>query len=167
MKVAVAPTAGGVVALVGVAVVGYIAWKAYKTGADFAAAAKAAAAKVGAQIAYVSNAVSLDTVATDADYSNPEAQAQGAAALGEAGGSNAAYYIVNQAGGAMVADPAGNGKNADGTWSLGGYLSDTFSGNNDKIRAMLGPQPQAQPRVTAQSAQQADIARVQAAYEGT
>lgn len=37
---------------------------------------------------------------------------------------NIAYSTVNTWGGELVADPMGPGKNADGSWSLGGWLYD-------------------------------------------
>lgn len=37
---------------------------------------------------------------------------------------NVAYAGVNRIGGAMVTDPAGPGKNADGSWTLGGWIYD-------------------------------------------
>lgn len=38
--------------------------------------------------------------------------------------NNVAYHTVNTWGGAAVTDPAGPGKNADGSWTLGGWLYD-------------------------------------------
>ncbi|HEX7890291.1 MAG TPA: hypothetical protein VF522_13100 [Ramlibacter sp.] len=37
---------------------------------------------------------------------------------------NAAYTGINRVGGALVTAPDGPGKNADGSWSLGGWLYD-------------------------------------------
>jgi len=37
---------------------------------------------------------------------------------------NVIYQTANAAGGALVTDPQGPGKNADGSWSLGGWLYD-------------------------------------------
>lgn len=37
---------------------------------------------------------------------------------------NLVYQGVNAVGGGLVTDPAGPGKNADGSWSLGGFLYD-------------------------------------------
>lgn len=50
---------------------------------------------------------------------------------------NAAYKGVNAIGAALNKAPDDNGKNADGSWSFGGWLSDVTSGSNDKIKAML------------------------------
>lgn len=41
---------------------------------------------------------------------------------------------VNKVGGALVSDPNGPGKNADGSWSLGGWLHDVL--NPDTARAV-------------------------------
>jgi hypothetical protein len=38
--------------------------------------------------------------------------------------NNVAYSTVNTWGGAVVTDPTGPGKNADGSWTLGGWLYD-------------------------------------------
>jgi hypothetical protein len=45
-------------------------------------------------------------------------------AINPASQNNAAYTTVNALGSAVVSDPAGPGKNADGSWTLGGYLYD-------------------------------------------
>lgn len=37
---------------------------------------------------------------------------------------NVAYHTVTQIGGALVTDPNGAGKNADGSWTLGGAIYD-------------------------------------------
>lgn len=37
---------------------------------------------------------------------------------------NYAYRATNAVGGSLVTDPAGPGKNADGSWSFGGWLYD-------------------------------------------
>ena len=37
---------------------------------------------------------------------------------------NVAYHTVNALGGELVTDPNGAGKNADGSWTLGGWLYD-------------------------------------------
>jgi hypothetical protein len=44
--------------------------------------------------------------------------------LNPASTENVAYRGVNAVGGALVSDPAGAGKNADGSWSLGAWLYD-------------------------------------------
>lgn len=41
---------------------------------------------------------------------------------------NAIATGVNAVGGALVTDPAGAGKNADGSWSLGGWAYDVLHG---------------------------------------
>lgn len=45
-------------------------------------------------------------------------------AVNPANPNNVAYSTVNTWGGAVVTDPAGPGKNADGSWTLGGWLYD-------------------------------------------
>lgn len=47
---------------------------------------------------------------------------------------NAAASIVNKAGAILVTAPDGSGKNADGSWTLGGWLYDTF--NPDTAQAV-------------------------------
>jgi hypothetical protein len=42
---------------------------------------------------------------------------------------NLAYSGVNAVGGALVTDPAGPGKNADGSWTLGGWIYDVTHSN--------------------------------------
>lgn len=37
---------------------------------------------------------------------------------------NVAYQTVNAVGGAVVSNPAGPGKNADGSWTFGGWIYD-------------------------------------------
>lgn len=49
---------------------------------------------------------------------------------------------VNAVGGAIVTDPAGPGKNADGGWSLGAWLYDVTSGDNARINEMLKGTPE-------------------------
>jgi hypothetical protein len=43
--------------------------------------------------------------------------------------NNVFYSGVNAVGGAIVQDPAGPGKNADGSWTLGGWLFDVTHPN--------------------------------------
>lgn len=53
---------------------------------------------------------------------------------------NLAYTGVNAAGGAIFTDPEAAGKNADGSWSLGGALFDLFNpGTAAAVKAMSGP----------------------------
>lgn len=156
MKVNVTPTAGGVLALVAVAAAGFVVWKGYKTGAEIAKGVKETAAKV-------TRAITLDTMLPDSAYADPAAQYSAAGALGETGGENAVAYTVNRIGGAIVTAPDGNGKNADGSWSLGGWFRDVTSSDDERIKAML----QGGTTNAATAAQQADIARVQAQYGGT
>lgn len=42
---------------------------------------------------------------------------------------NVAYTGVNAVGGSLVTDPAGPGKNADGTWSFGAWIYDVTHGD--------------------------------------
>lgn len=44
--------------------------------------------------------------------------------INPADANNVAYHTVSEIGGAIVTDPTGPGKNADGSWSLGGWLYD-------------------------------------------
>lgn len=44
--------------------------------------------------------------------------------LNPASTENAIYKGTNAIGGSLVTDPAGPGKNADGSWSLGGWFYD-------------------------------------------
>lgn len=46
---------------------------------------------------------------------------------------NVFYSGVNAVGGAIVSDPAGPGKNADGSWTLGGWLFDITHPNAWKL----------------------------------
>jgi hypothetical protein len=79
-------SAGGTLALVGVAVVGFVLWRGLP---KVAAAASAAAEAV--------NPLNPDNVFATG---------------------------VNAVGGAIVTDPVGPGKAADGSWSLGGWIFD-------------------------------------------
>lgn len=47
---------------------------------------------------------------------------------------NVFYGSVNAVGGALVTDPAGPGKNADGSWTLGGWVHDVL--NPDTAQAV-------------------------------
>ena len=49
------------------------------------------------------------------------------AAINPADPNNLANQGVNAVGGAMVSSPTGPGKNADGSWSLGGFLFDILN----------------------------------------
>lgn len=49
------------------------------------------------------------------------------AAVNPADPNNLANKGVNAVGGAIVTSPTGPGKNADGSWSLGGFLYDVFN----------------------------------------
>lgn len=42
---------------------------------------------------------------------------------------NAAYASITAVGGALVTEPDGPGKNADGSWSLGGWWYDVLHGD--------------------------------------
>lgn len=44
--------------------------------------------------------------------------------INPASDQNVVYQGVNAAGNVLVSDPAGPGKNADGSWTLGGWLYD-------------------------------------------
>lgn len=52
---------------------------------------------------------------------------------------NAAYASVSAVGGALVTEPDGPGKNADGSWSLGGWVYDVLHG--DKVGMMTTGKP--------------------------
>jgi hypothetical protein len=61
-------------------------------------------------------------------------------ALNPADPRNLAYSAVNSIGGAIVTDPAGAGKNADGSWSLGGALFDILNPSTaEAVKGMSGP----------------------------
>ena len=53
-----------------------------------------------------------------------QAAADAAQAINPLNRDNIFYGGVNAVGGALVTDPAGPGKNADGSWSLGGWIYD-------------------------------------------
>jgi hypothetical protein len=53
---------------------------------------------------------------------------------------NAANRTVNAIGGALVTSPTGPGKNADGSWTLGGAIFDIFNPRTAQaVRDMTGP----------------------------
>lgn len=53
---------------------------------------------------------------------------------------NAANRTVNAIGGALVSAPDGAGKNADGSWTLGGFLFDVLNpGTAQAVKDMSGP----------------------------
>jgi len=53
---------------------------------------------------------------------------------------NAAYSGVNAIGAALATSPDAPGKNADGSWSLGGWLFDVLNpGTAAAVRSMSGP----------------------------
>jgi hypothetical protein len=53
---------------------------------------------------------------------------------------NVAYQTANQIGGSLVTAPDGNGKNADGSWSLGGWIYDvTHPSTVAAIKEMTTP----------------------------
>lgn len=78
---------------------GYVAWRAYGAGAG-------ALGSVGRAVG--------EAAGTVGGWVNPAAD------------TNLAYRGVNAVGGAL-AGPTGAGVNADGSWSLGGWLFDTFN----------------------------------------
>lgn len=57
----------------------------------------------------------------------PQAIADAAQAVNPLNHDNAFSTGVNAVGGALVTDPTGPGKNADGSWTLGGWFYDTFN----------------------------------------
>lgn len=62
--------------------------------------------------------------------------------------NNVAYHTANSIGGAIITDPAGPGKNADGSWSLGGWLFDvTHPSTAAAVAGMSGPVQTPQPAV--------------------
>lgn len=52
---------------------------------------------------------------------------------------NLAYTGVNAVGGVLVQDEAGPGKNADGSWTFGGWVYDVLHG--DRVGMMLTGKP--------------------------
>lgn len=61
-------------------------------------------------------------------------------ALNPTSDQNIAYTGINAVGGAIVSDPQGPGKNADGSWTLGGFLYDiTHPGVFDAVKAATAP----------------------------
>lgn len=53
---------------------------------------------------------------------------------------NAAYSGVNAIGAALATSPDAAGKNADGSWSLGGWMFDVLNpGTVAELRAIKGP----------------------------
>ncbi len=89
-------TVKSVLLLASVGAVGYVAWRSYRGGAD----------ALGA----VGNTLS-GAASTVGSWVNPVAD------------TNLAYRGVNAVGGA-IAGPTGAGSNADGSWTLGGWLFD-------------------------------------------
>lgn len=71
---------------------------------------------------------------------------------------------VNAAGGAIVSDPAGPGKNADGSWSLGGWLYDVTHPATAGAVAGLSA-PLAWPSSGLSAAQAADARTLYAAQD--
>lgn len=63
-----------------------------------------------------------------------DAAAQVADAVNPLNHDNVFASTVNKVGGALVTDPNGPGKNADGSWTLGGWLHDVL--NPDTARAV-------------------------------
>lgn len=100
----------GVLAIVGVAVAGLVLWRAK-------GAVSSLADGVGRTVADVAGAVGTAMNPTSPD--------------------NLAYRGVSAAGGAIVTDPAGPGKNADGSWSLGGFVYDVF--HDDPVTSWTPP----------------------------
>lgn len=49
---------------------------------------------------------------------------------------NVAYHTANAVGGSLVSDPAGPGKNADGSWTVGAWIYDMT--HADAVRAATG-----------------------------
>ena len=65
-----------------------------------------------------------------------------APALNPLSPDNAAYSGVNAVGAALVTDPDGPGKNADGSWSFGGFLHDVFNPDTAQaVREVTQPVP--------------------------
>jgi hypothetical protein len=75
-----------------------------------------------------------------------QALASAAEAINPVSPNNLAYRGVNAIGGAIVSDPAGDGKNADGSWTLGGWFYDvTHQSVTEEIKALSGPVKGAEP----------------------
>ena len=63
-------------------------------------------------------------------------------AVNPADPNNIANRGVNAIGGALVTDPQGPGKNADGSWSLGGWIFDVLHpGTVDQVKKITDPAP--------------------------
>lgn len=60
-------------------------------------------------------------------------------AVNPADPGNLANSAIAAIGGAMVTDPAGPGKNADGSWTLGGWAYDVLHG--DQVGMMMTGKP--------------------------
>lgn len=87
-------TAGGALALLGVAVAGALAWRAYKAPPG-----------------------SFDPTSRD----------------------NLAYRGVNGVGASIFTEPTDPGKNADGSWTLGGFVYDALHGMPDPLKDHAQP----------------------------
>jgi hypothetical protein len=78
---------------------------------------------VAAYAAYKVKNIASDATAWASDHLDPTSP------------NNVAYSTVNTWGGAVVTDPNGPGKNADGSWSLGGWAFDILNpGTADAVR---------------------------------
>jgi hypothetical protein len=55
--------------------------------------------------------------------------------------NNVFATAVNSIGGVLVSDPQGNGKNADGSWTLGGWLYDVTHGGGAQSAAAAATAP--------------------------
>lgn len=61
---------------------------------------------------------------------------------------NAAYSGVNALGSQVITSPTGPGKNADGSWSLGGFLFDVLNpGTAAAVQGLSGPVSQPEPLI--------------------
>ena len=61
---------------------------------------------------------------------------------------NVAYQTANQVGGSLISSPTGPGKNADGSWSLGGFLFDVLNpGTAAAVRAVTAPPSAEDPMI--------------------
>lgn len=70
------------------------------------------------------------------------------AAVNPADPNNLANQAVGAIGGALVSSPTGPGKNADGSWSLGGWMHDVINPSTAQaVRDMSGPVQAPEPAI--------------------
>ncbi len=96
---------------------------------------------VGGAVWAVRRAASAGSDAAAALASGAWANAKDAAwGLSPTNQNNVIYQTANGIGGAIVTAPDGAGKNADGSWTLGGFVYDIFNpGAAQAVRDMTAP----------------------------